>query len=264
MNAIEWSDKCWYQYARKFLFVNVKINPIKEFDVNKLALLLIIIEEIPSTDSLLMSKSSSYVQSYVQKELNDKTTLLVDELEEVKINYQSIIEELESKNEELQSINEEAEATNEELLSLNEGLATINTKLENRIDQLITAKEELKNLLNFTDIATICLDKNLCIKRYTPKAIDIINLIPADVGRPINHFVSNLRGSELINDIRTTLNTMEPIETEGFTNNGHRYLIKIIPYRSIANMAPGVVITFLNVHTQTQRQNESKETTLEH
>ncbi len=114
----------------------------------------------------------------------------------------------------------------------------------------------IKNLLDNTEVATIFLDKDLCIKRFTPKATELINLISTDVGRPINHIVSNLYYEKLVDDAKTVLKTLEPMTTEGIDKNGHCYAIRIIPYRTINNLIDGVVITFLNIHAQ--KQAESK------
>lgn len=245
-------------------YLRVKVRPLTETDLYKDKLVLIIFEEI---DAPIV------IEEKDQKEpKHKKITELEQELKYTKENLQTTIEELETSNEELKSSNEELQSTNEELQStneeietskeelqsLNEELSTVNAELENRIDQLSSANDDIKNLLDNTEIATIFLDKNLCIKRFTPKATEIINLISTDIGRPISHIVSNLDYDKLVDDSRNVLKNLEPVTIESIDNSGHWYVIRIIPYRTITNIIDGVVITFLNIHAQKQAEEQLK------
>jgi two-component system CheB/CheR fusion protein len=142
------------------------------------------------------------------------------------------------------------------LQSLNEELTTVNSELECRIEQLSSANDDIKNLLDNTEIATIFLDKDLSIKRFTPRATEIINLIPTDVGRPINHIVSNLQYDRLMDDARKVLKTLESKTIEVVDRSGRWYVVRIIPYRTVSNIIDGVVITFLNIHNQKKAESE--------
>jgi two-component system CheB/CheR fusion protein len=243
-------------------YVHVKIRPLIETELFKGKLLLIVFEEI---DSPKVSEEHNR-----KEPKHKKITELEQELKYTKENLQTTIEELETSNEELKSSNEELQSTNEELQStneeietskeelqsLNEELSTVNAELENRIDQLSSTNDDIKNLLDNTEIATIFLDKNLCIKRFTPKATEIINLISTDVGRPISHIVSNLHYDKLIEDSRHVLKNLQPITTESIDKSGHWYVVRIIPYRTLTNVIDGVVITFLNIHAQKQAEDQ--------
>jgi hypothetical protein len=121
-------------------------------------------------------------------------------------------EELRSSNEEMQSTNEEMQSTNEELTtskeemqSLNEELQTVNAELQGRLDELSLTNNDMKNLLNSTEVATLFLDKELKIRRFTTQATKIIQLIPGDVGRPISDLASDLLYPELCEDAREVL-----------------------------------------------------------
>jgi len=142
-------------------------------------------------------------------------------------------------------MNEELQATNEELQSLNESLSTNHLDLQNYIDHLFGAKIEVENLLNHIDEPTLFLDRNLCIKHFTPKTTEIINLILADVGRPVNHLVFNIHYQYLTDDAQTVLKTQEPMETGCLDKQGDCYLIRIKPYRTTNNIVDGLVITFV-------------------
>jgi two-component system CheB/CheR fusion protein len=235
-------------------YINATIQPIIETDVTQQKLLLIIIEDTVIHEHEV---SANHALKADRRE-DPKIIQLEHDLIITKESLQTTIEELETSNEELKSSNEELQSTNEELRSLNEELTTVNSELENRIEQLSSANDDIKNLLDNTEIATIFLDKDLCIKRFTPKSTFIINLIPSDVGRPISHIVSNLKYKKLIEDARTVLKTVEPFTTDAMDKNGHWYEIKIIPYRTVTNLIDGVIITFLNVHEKKQAEHQLK------
>ena len=91
------------------------------------------------------------------------------------------------------------------------------------------------------------MDSDLNIRRFTPQTTKILNLIPSDMGRPITHIVSNLKYETLINDIKTVLQTLLFKETQVETKNGHWYLMRIMPYRTLDNIIEGVVVTFPDI-----------------
>jgi two-component system CheB/CheR fusion protein len=109
----------------------------------------------------------------------------VEELETSNEELKSANEELQSMNEELQSTNEELETSKEEMQSLNEELSTVNTELQSKVDDLAHANDDMQNLLNSIEVATIFLDDDLAIKRYTEQAKKLVNIIPTDIGRSI-------------------------------------------------------------------------------
>jgi two-component system CheB/CheR fusion protein len=163
-------------------------------------------------------------------------------------------EELRSANEELQSTNEELQSTNEELMtskeemqSLNEELQTVNTELQVKVDQLSQASNDMKNLLDSTDIATLFLDKDLNVRRFTPQATKIIKLIAADAGRPITDLASELRYPELAEDAREVLRKLAAVEKPIGARDGRWFTVRIMPYRTLDDRIDGVVITFANI-----------------
>ena len=112
---------------------------------------------------------------------------------------------MQSTNEELQSTNEELTTSKEEMQSLNEELQTVNTELQAKVDELSRSNNDMKNLLNSTDIATLFLDNDLNVRRFTTQATKIIKLIPGDVGRPITDLASDLLYPELADDAQEVL-----------------------------------------------------------
>ncbi len=156
-------------------------------------------------------------------------------------------EELQSTNEELQSTNEELMSSKEEMQSLNEELQTLNAELQTKIDDFTRVNSDMKNLLNSTDIATLFLDKELNIRRFTLQAVKIFKLIKSDIGRPFTDLVSDLIYPDLTDDILKVLKTLTYIKKEVPTKDGRWFSVRIMPYRTLEDKIDGVVITFFNI-----------------
>jgi two-component system, chemotaxis family, CheB/CheR fusion protein len=178
----------------------------------------------------------------------------IEELETSNEELKSTNEELQSTNEELQSANEELETSKEEMQSLNEELSTINAELQSKVDDLSRSNDDMQNLLNSIEIATIFLDMQLKITRYTEQARRLVNLIQTDVGRPLADLVSNLDYTGLVPDCREVLRTLVFKQCEVQTREGHWYLLRIIPYRTGENIIDGLVLTFVDINPVKQAE----------
>jgi two-component system CheB/CheR fusion protein len=192
----------------------------------------------------------SIKQSELEKELKYTREKMQDTLEEM----QSSQEELKSSNEELQSTNEELQSTNEELTSskeemqsLNEELQTLNAELQSKVDEFSRVNNDMKNLLDSTDIATLFLDKELNIRRFTFQATKIIKLIKSDIGRPFTDLVTDLIYPDLSSDALEVLKTLVFIQKPIPTKDGRWFNIRIMPYRTLDDRIDGLVITFINI-----------------
>lgn len=159
----------------------------------------------------------------------------------------SMNEELQSSNEELQSTNEEMETAKEELQSINEEQITLNSELQSKIDELSHVNNDMSNLLSGTDIATLFLDADLNIKRFTPATQRILNLIHSDVGRPVSHIATNLNYESMVEDARQVLDTLRSKEFEVRAKDGAWYQMRILPYRTVDNVIEGLVLTFNDI-----------------
>lgn len=166
--------------------------------------------------------------------------------------YKSANEELQSTNEELQSTNEELTTSKEELQSLNEELQTVNAELQSKVDELTSVRNDMNNLLNSTEIATIFLDNQLKLRRFTVHATPLFKLIPSDVGRPLSDIVSELDYPGLKRDTQEVLRTLVFHEQEVACGDGCWYRVRIMPYRTLENLIDGVVITFIDI-TETKK-----------
>ena len=180
-----------------------------------------------------------------------------EELETTNEELKSSNEEMQSVNEELQSTNEELETSKEEMQSINEELSTVNAELQTKVHDLSRANNDMNNLLAGTGIATVFVDHSLRIKRFTPAASEIINLILTDVGRPVAHIVNNLVGYDsLLADVQAVLKTLIPKEAEVQTANGKCYTLRVLPYRTLDNVIEGAVMTFVEI-TEVKRTREA-------
>jgi two-component system CheB/CheR fusion protein len=155
---------------------------------------------------------------------------------------------MQSINEEMQSTNEELETSKEELQSVNEELATVNAELQGKVAGLSQANNDMNNLLAGTGVGTIFVDRHLHIQRFTPAVTQVINLIATDVGRPVGHIASNLKGYDhLVEDVQQVLDTLVPNEVEVQTVLGRWFVLRIRPYRTLENVIDGAVITFFDI-----------------
>src|SRR5659263_179367 len=132
----------------------------------------------------------------------------IEELETANEELGSTNEELQSSNEELQSTIEEMETAREELQSVNEELTTINAELQSKADEASQNINDMNNLIASTQIANIFLDGDLRIKRFTPAAVDVANLVETDIGRPFSDFSLKLDYPELQDDIEESLRAL--------------------------------------------------------
>lgn len=156
-------------------------------------------------------------------------------------------EELQSTNEELQSVNEELSTSKEEAQSMIEELQTINGELQAKLDDLSLAQSDMQNLLNSTDIATLFLDNDGHVRRYTEQIARVIPLREGDIGRPLSEIASSLLYPEMTSDVQQTLRTATVCEKQVETRDGRWFNVRIMPYRTLADVIQGVVITFVDI-----------------
>ena len=175
---------------------------------------------------------------------------LEDARESLRISHQdmqSSFEELTASNEELQSANEELITSKEEMQSMNEELQTVIAERQSKVESLTSVQNDMENLLNSTQIATVFLDGELKLRRYTSYATKLFKLIPGDVGRPLSDVVSSLKDSHLEEDAEEVLRSLTFLEREIGTVDGRLYRERVMPYRTQDNVVDGVVITFTDI-----------------
>jgi two-component system CheB/CheR fusion protein len=163
-------------------------------------------------------------------------------------------EELQAMNEELRSAAEELETSKEELYSVNEELTTVNQELKIKIEELGLTNNDFQNLINATDIAAILLDRSLRVKLSTPRAQDIFNLLPTDIGRRLSDITSRLAYESLHDDTVLVLERLQTLEREVQTRDGRWYLMRILPYRTTDDRIDGVAMTFHDITLRRQAE----------
>lgn len=243
-------------------FIQLTIRPFSTRNERYKKLVLVIFEELPDIEQKKVGTGDSRTSYALPEDVNHRIIELQKELQYAEETLQATTEELETSNEELQATNEEMvaaneelQSTNEELQSVNEELVTVNTEYQFKIEELTELNNDMNNFLISTKMATIFLDKKMCVRRFTPAASKEINLMEVDYGRPIAHISHNFKDCNLVEAAEQVLKTLEPIETEVQTDAGKWYSMKVLPYRTSDHFINGTVFTFVDV-TELKKANQ--------
>ena len=156
-------------------------------------------------------------------------------------------EELQAINEELRSTSEELEAGKEELQSVNGELVTVNLELSDTVAETTKANDDLRNLISSTGIATVFVDREMRIKRYTPPAVALFKLIASDIGRPLLDLTHRLDYPQMAADARAAFDTLTLTEREIRSDRGEWFLARVLPYRTVDDQIDGAVITLIDI-----------------
>lgn len=175
---------------------------------------------------------------------------IIEEYETSQEEMKAANEELQSTNEELRSTMEELETSKEELQSVNEELQTVNQENRHKVEELAQLNSDLQNLLAATDIATLFLDRELRIMRFTPKVVELINVRVTDRGRSLADITHRLGYDRLLDDARGVLANLVPIEREVQDKEGRWFLVRVRPYRTMEDHIGGIVMTFVDITTR--------------
>ena len=236
-------------------FVDITVQRI-ENPVALKGMVLIVFTDVPLSieKEIINPKTGKVISNIRLRELEIELQRSVEDLQSTREEMQTSQEELKSSNEELQSTNEELQSTNEELTtskeemqSLNEELQTVNIELQSKVSDFIQANNDMKNLLNSTEIATLFLDKEMNIRRFTDSIVNIIKLRNSDIGRPFTDLVSNLVYPEIEIHALKVLKTLSTIENSISTIDGRWFMVRIMPYRTMDDRIDGLVLTFSDI-----------------
>ncbi len=237
--------------------LNVTIDPLAEEDEHTEYLLLVLEPHREDETPAGPAPTAAPVLTTDQRETVEVMQQRIDDLErDLKFTEESLqttIEELETSNEELQATNEELMASNEELQSTNEELHSVNEELytvsaehQSKIEELTQLNNDMDHLLKGTDIGTIFLDSGLRIRRFTPAATRVFNLIAQDIGRPISHITYRFREPALLDLLQGVQRTAKPVEAE-LAVDDDAYLLRALPYVTDPDETVGIVITVIDV-----------------
>jgi two-component system, chemotaxis family, CheB/CheR fusion protein len=213
--------------------------------------------ELHATGSVVELKAAVHAPGHEAKRIAE----LEAELNSARQHLQTIIEEYETSQEEMKAANEEMQSTNEELRStmeeletskeelqsINEELQAVNQENRHKVEELSQLSSDLQNLLAATEIATLFLDRDLRILRFTPRLAELFNVRVTDRGRPISDLTHRLGYEQLTQDGQSVLVRLIPVEREIRDDAGRWYLTRVMPYRSTEDRIEGVVITFVEI-----------------
>ncbi|HUR26062.1 MAG TPA: chemotaxis protein CheB [Candidatus Thermoplasmatota archaeon] len=172
---------------------------------------------------------------------------IIDQAESANERLQAASEELQSANEELQSTNEELQTSQEELQSTNEELTTLNEEMGSSNAELLSLGDDLENVFSSAKVSIILLDGELRIRRMTPTVRDILNILPADIGRPLTDIALHIGGPTLHSTIAHVLENRELAALETTDRKGRWYEIAVRPYWKQRKTLDGVVLTFTDI-----------------
>jgi len=233
------------------LSVRMSVLPMADLSPGFLLVTLDAVREgAPATPIPVVGGDNEPLTQLLDRELERLKSHLRDTVEQ----YEASTEELKASNEELQAMNEELrsateelETSREELQSINEELTTVNQELKAKVDELGHANSDIQNLMDATAIATVFLDRGLRITRYTPSAVELFNLIPSDLGRPLSDLGNRVNYPEMEADATCVLQGLVPITREVAHAHGNSFLVGVLPYRVGEDRIAGVVLTLVDI-----------------
>jgi two-component system, chemotaxis family, CheB/CheR fusion protein len=256
-----------------FHAVDVEVVPLRPSPAARTGCFLVLFEEAASvappaggtTPAARPARSAAAAESRLTAQLRQELTATREYLQSVNAEQertneelQSANEEILSSNEELQSTNEELETAKEELQSTNEELTTVNDELHTRNVELGQVNNDLVNLLNSVQIPIVMLGSDLRIRRFTPLAERVLNLIPTDVGRPLSDLRPNLLVPEFERLIAEVMDSLTPKELEVQDREGRWHSLRIRPYRTLDNKIDGVILALVDMDATRRALEEAR------
>lgn len=193
---------------------------------------------------------SDPVLRQLESELRSTREQLQQTIEQAEVSGEELRasnEELQAINEELRSTTEELETSAEELQSVNEELITVNNELKSKVDEAEQSNDDLRNFIASTEIATIFVDGEMRIRRYTPSAEGLFNLIASDIGRPLPDITHRLDYPQLHEDAVSVLDTLQTLEREVASRDGRRFVARMRPYQTSSRRVEGAVMTLVDI-----------------
>ncbi|HSX63918.1 MAG TPA: CheR family methyltransferase, partial [Pseudoxanthomonas sp.] len=243
---------------------NLSVRPFKDPETSADYLLVIFseVKEGPVEEAIRVSApGAERVIAHLEDELQrtrDRLQSTVEQSETSTEELKASNEELQAINEELRSATEELETSKEELQSVNEELTTVNHELKSKVEEAAQINDDLRNFIASTEIATVFIDAEWRIKRYTPSAEDIFSIIPSDVGRKLLDITHRLDYPELSGDIEAAYQLLVPRQREVKAQGGRLYMARVLPYRTGENRIDGAVLTFVDITALRQAEERAQ------
>ncbi|PMS15097.1 chemotaxis protein [Trinickia dabaoshanensis] len=234
-------------------FVKMTARPVHDSDANA-DFVLILFDEVEDSVGDVDEAPPEHQRDPIIAQLERELQRTREQLQATIEHSETSTEELKASNEELQAINEELrsateelETSKEELQAINEELTTVNAELKAKVEETSKINDDLQNLVMANDIGTIFVDRNLSIKRYTPRATDVFSIIATDIGRSLLDITHRLEYDKLADDAAEAFGSLRLIERELKSTDGRWYLARILPYRTTENRIDGAVLSFIDI-----------------
>lgn len=234
-------------------FVSMTTRPVHDAQANA-DFVLVLFDEVEDSMSGSEIAASDVHKDPIVAQLERELQRTKDQLQATIEQSETSTEELKASNEELQAINEELrsateelETSKEELQSINEELTTVNAELKVKVEETGKINDDLQNLIAANDIGTIFVDRNICIKRYTPRATEVFSIIASDIGRSLLDITHRLEYDRLAADAAEAFDSLRLIERELRSTDGRWYLARFLPYRTTEDRIDGAVLSFIEI-----------------
>ena len=234
-------------------FVKMTARPVHDPDANA-DFVLILFDEVEDSvgevDEAVPENQRDPIIAQLERELQRTREQLQATIEHSETSTEELKasnEELQAINEELRSATEELEISKEELQAINEELTTVKAELKAKVEETGKINDDLQNLVMANDIGTIFVDRNLAIKRYTPRAADVFSITATDIGRSLLDITHRLEYDKLADDAAEAFGSLRLIERELKSTDGRWYLARILPYRTTENRIDGAVLSFIDI-----------------
>ena len=277
-NALVKKEELSIRDGDRLSFLNISVIPLKAEPGNRDRHFWILFEPVPealqvesaepaSTHKPLKRAAKKVLElkdrkiKELDKQLSESKTYqqtLVEEFESTQEEITSANEELQSTNEELQSTNEELETAKEELQSTNEELTTVNDEMQNRNNDLTRLNNDLVNLLGTIDFPIVMVGADGLIRRFTPAAGKLLNLLPGDVGRPIGNIRPDFDKPDLQALVSEVMDTITIKEQEVRNHEGRAFRLQVRPYKTTDNRIDGAVISLVDITLLKEHLTESQ------
>ncbi|MGT2477285.1 CheR family methyltransferase [Paraburkholderia terrae] len=246
-------------------YVNMTVNPFHDDvaggDVMAVLFSEVTVEKRADEEGAGRRADHNPVIAHLENELRRAKELLQSNIEQANVSTEELKasnEELQAINEELRSATEELETSKEELQSVNEELVTVNTELQSKVEDEAKANDDLQNLIASTRIATIFVDRQMHIKRFTEPAVGIFKLIATDVGRPLLDLTHRLNYPELAADATAAFEALTTTEREVSTSDGEWFIARLLPYRTLDDRIDGAVLTLIDITTRRRAEQSAR------
>ena len=243
------SDGATMKQGKGFVPVLITVTPVQNPELGRVFLVVFQFDLKPAQIPL-DQRADMVLVRHLEEDLQLTRDELQDTIERYEATHDNLRlsnEEVITANEELRSLNEELESSKEELQSLNEELTMVNQQLEAKLRELEVANADLNNLLNSSDVATLCLDSSLRIKWFAPATQKQFNFIAADIGRPVSDVAAALGDATLLPAARLVLARQPVSDLEFQVATGRWYIRRVLPYRTEAEQISGVIVTYTDI-----------------